>query len=454
MASADRKVADAATALHRKGKLNDARAGYVAYLSETPGDAGIWSNLGALFRSQGHHEQARRAQERAYALKPDDPGIRNNYANILSDLGEYDRSIALRRAALDHDSSHVLHHAMIGRCQRGKGDYRAAIDYLAPKVADYPQEPEIELQLAFAQLGAGLYGAGFRSYRARWRSDEMTPRKIDVPAWQDGDTVAGKTLLVLPEQGFGDAIHFARFVPVLAQKGAKLHFVAEKPVARLLSDLDGADWVGASVPDLSSYDAWMNLMDMPMAVFGPDERGTPPPPTRLAVPKESRARARAIAAPFQDRFKVGVVWSGSATYNGNAFRSFSHRAYLPLADIAGVQLFSLYKGPALAEFHGDGSAAFMVDTASTDRDFADCAATMLEMDLVITSDTATAHIAGSLGIPVWTILHWDPFWVFAHAGETTPWYPSMRLFRQVRPLDWLEVFDRVEQALREKVEGL
>lgn len=148
-----------------------------------------------------------------------------------------------------------------------------------------------------------------------------------------------------------------------------------------------------------------------------------------------------------------MVWSGSVTYKGNAFRSFSHRAYLPLADMAGVQLFSLYKGPSLAEFHADGSAAYLVDTASTDRDFADCAATMLEMDLVITSDTATAHIAGSLGIPVWTILHWDPFWVYTHAGETTPWYPSMRLFRQDRPLDWSGVFGRVEQALRTTVKG-
>jgi hypothetical protein len=453
VAPKDRKAADAATALHRNGKLDEARAGYVAYLDQNPTDASIWSNLGALFRSQGLHEQARRAQERAHALSPDDPGIRNNYANILSDLGDYDRSIALRRAALAQDATHLMHHAMIGRCERGKGDYRAAIDYLAPKVAEYPQEPEIELQLAFAQLGAGLYGPAFRSYRARWRCDEMTPRKIDLPAWQDGDSLTGKTVLVLPEQGFGDAILFARFVPVLAQKGARIHFLAEKPVARLLSELDGAAWVGTSVSDLSPYDAWMNLMDMPMAVFAPDEPGKPPPPTRLTIPEESRDRARAIAAPYSDRFKVGVVWSGSATYKGNAFRSFSHRAYLPLADIAGVQLFSLYKGPSLTEFHGDGSSAYMVDTASTDRDFADCAATMLEMDLVITSDTATAHIAGSLGIPVWTILHWDPFWVYTHAGEATPWYPSMRLFRQESPLDWSGVFARVEQALRRTVKG-
>jgi len=107
----------------------------------------------------------------------------------------------------------------------------------------------------------------------------------------------------------------------------------------------------------------------------------------------------------------------------------------------------------LQDLHSDGSSAFILDAAGTDRDFADCAAMMQEMDLVITSDTATAHIAGSLGLPTWVILHWDPFWVYTHAGETTPWYPSMRLFRQDRPLDWDGVFAKVEKALRKRVTG-
>jgi hypothetical protein len=152
-------------------------------------------------------------------------------------------------------------------------------------------------------------------------------------------------------------------------------------------------------------------------------------------------------------FKVGVVWSGSSTYKGNVFRSFTHREFLPMANVPNVQLFSLYKGPFLDAFHKDGSAALIIDAAGTDRDFADCAATMREMDLIITSDTATAHIAGSLGIPVWVMLHWDAFWVYRHTGDTTQWYPSMRLFRQNKPQDWTSVFDAAHAALIEKVGG-
>lgn len=133
------------------------------------------------------------------------------------------------------------------------------------------------------------------------------------------------------------------------------------------------------------------------------------------------------------------------------FRSFSHRDFLPMTELPGVQLFSLYKGPYLEAYEKDGSSAFILDTASSDRDFADCAATMGEMDLIITSDTVSAHLAGSLGVPVWTVLHWDAFWVWRHAGESTHWYPGMRLFRQHRPMDWTGVMEDVKAALTDHV---
>ncbi|NCW68311.1 MAG: hypothetical protein EBV86_07020 [Marivivens sp.] len=174
-------------------------------------------------------------------------------------------------------------------------------------------------------------------------------------------------------------------------------------------------------------------------------------PTELSIPEDSRVRARAITAPYRDRFKVGIVWTGSVTYKANAFRSFSHTDFLPLTDLKNVQLFSLYKGPMIDAFYADGSAGLIVDAASSDRDFADCAATMEEMDLIISSDTATAHIAGSLGLPTWVVLHSDAFWVYRHIGDTTPWYPTMRLFRQHQALKWDEVMGRVRVELERKV---
>lgn len=439
-----------ASAAHRANKTAEARALYMQYLTHRPDDGGIWSNVGALLRSQQQHTLALRAQERAFALSPDAPGLRNNLANILSDIGHYERSIALREDILARAPQDKSQRSMIGRCLRGLGRYSDAIAYLKAAEIDHPDDGEIKLQRAFAELGEGRYGEAFRTYDARWQSEEMSPRKIDLPQWDGGD-LTGKTVLVLPEQGFGDAVLFTRFLPALRAHCARVLFLAERPLARLFDGLEGADWVGTEVPASEKVDCWINLMDMPLLVFGADNSGDIPAVTRLNIPEDSANRAAGIAAPHKGKFKIGVVWSGSATYKGNSFRSFSHRQFHPLIDIPDVQLFSLYKGPFLDAFVADGTSMLIQDTASTDRDFADCAATMQQMDLIITSDTATAHIAGSLGLPTWVILHWDPFWVFRHIGDTTQWYPSMQLYRQPAALDWDSVFANVETDLCKRV---
>jgi len=438
---------------HKSGQYDEALAGYARYLARYPDDAGIWTNLGALYRATSRHDMAKIAQARAYALDPDDTGVMNNFANILSDLGDYERSIELRQASLKGDPSHVMHHAMIGRCYRGMGRYEDAIKYLKPKLVDHPEEPEIGLQLAFAQLGAQQYGAAFRSYDARWQTGELELPKVPFTRWTEGTSVKGKTLLILPEQGFGDMVLLARFIPLVAKLGAKVRLVAKKPLLRLLEGIEGLDWIGDAASTKDDVDLWITLMDLPKLVYDADEAGAVPPPTQLNVPADSADRARVMTAQHQGMFKVGVVWSGSATYKGNNFRSFTHREFLPMAEVPGVQLFSLYKGPFLEAYEQDGSAALMLDMGSSDRDFADCAAMMKEMDLVITSDTATAHIAGSLGVPVWVMLHWDSFWVYRHDGDTTPWYPSMRLYRQSKPLDWGSAFDAALAALKKKVKA-
>lgn len=437
-------------ALHREGKLEEAAGLYATYLKHAPNDAGMWSNLGVLYRATGRHEHALRAQKRAFAIAPNEIGFRNNLANILSDLGQYAASMEHRQWVLDREPDNLNHIAMIGRCLRGMGDYAAAIDYLIPQIDAHPDDTELRMQLAFAQLGAGDYAQAFETYKARWHAGELKPRDLPFPEWQ-GEPLAGKTVLVMPEQGFGDAVLFARFIPVLKDMGATVHCMVERPLAVVLDGLDGADWTGQGVPKDAPIDYYINMMDLAGLHFA--KTTDVPTPTRLHVPSDSIDRAARIVAPFDNVLKVGVVWTGSVTYKGNAFRSFSHTDFMPLTDIDGVQLFSLYKGPLLEPYFADGTAAFIVDAGSDERGFADTAATMQAMDLIITSDTATAHIAGSLGVPTWTILHWDPFWVWTHAGDTTPWYPNMTLYRQKTPLLWADVMEEVRGALNQYVEN-
>ena len=430
--------------LHKAGNLAEAKAAYAAFLSQVPGDAGAWSNLGALLRGNGQHDLSLAAQERAYALTPDDQGVMNNMANILSDLGLYERSITLRRRVLARAPGDAMQKAMIGKSLRAQGKYAEAIAWLEKCIPEHPEFHEMRIQLALAELADRRYAQGFRTYDIRWQTGELTPRKISQPKW-DGGSLEGKSILVMPEQGFGDAVTFARFIPVLRRYNpARILLFCEKPLLRLFKDVEGPDWIGNDTPP-GGFDVWTNMMDLPPLHF--DESAAIPAPTRLHVPDDSRARARAIVAPFRDRFKVGVAWCGSVTYRGNAFRSFSHTQFHGLMDIPGLQMFSLYKGPELKAFQDDGSNSFIVDAAGTDRDFADCAAMMQEMDLVITSCTAICHVAGSLAVPTWTLLHWDAFWLWQHEGAQTPWYPQMRLIRQSRPRDWDGVFGKVRQRL-------
>lgn len=436
---------DRALAAHQAGRREEAQGLYAEALARDPRDAGAWTNLGALFRSTGRHDMALRAQERAHALDPAAPGVRNNLANILQDTGDSERSLALRRGLMREAPSDPMHVAMAGKALRTLGRLDEGIRLLEEGRRRFPGFPEMTIQLALTQLMAGDYAAGFGNYAARWLTGELTPRKLDAPRWA-GDDLAGRTVLVLPEQGFGDALCFARFLPTLRRYGeGRVAMLAERPLLRLLGAAEGADWVGVAAPP-GGFHLYADMMDLPLLHFA--SGGAVPPPTRLAVPEDSRARARAMLAPFAGRLKVGVVWCGSVTYRGNAFRSFPHRHFHDLLDLPGLQMVSLYKGPETEAFRQDGTAAFIPDWGTQDRDFADCAALMEGLDLVLTSDTVTAHLAGSLGVPTWCLLHWDSFWLWGPEGETTPWYPSLRLLRQPSPRDWPAVFARVRGDLQ------
>lgn len=450
MATGLKDIKAKATAAHQKGDRAAAARLYASYLARAPKDAGAWSNLGALHRSEGRHDLALLAHKRAIALAPNEPGFKINYANVLSDTGDYAASIALRREVLELRPDDPDQLAMVGRCLRGQGAYADAIAHLSEARAILPDDAEIRLQLAFAQLGQGDYGEAFQNYRARWELGELKPRRLQSPEW-DGGPLRGRKLLVLPEQGFGDFILFSRFLGRLSDLDGEVFVLVEAPLQRLMRPMPNVTFVDGKAAAEIGIDVWMNAIDLAQAHF--EEDAEVPPPAQLQVPDEARARARQRIEPHRDLFRIGVVWSGSVTYKGNAFRSFSHRQFLPLAEVPGVQLFSLYKGPLLEQFHEDAIEPLIIDLGRSDSDFADCAANMLEMDLIVTSDTATAHIAGSLGLDVWTVLHWDPFWVWRHDGARTAWYPSMRLFRQPRPGDWAGAFDKVVSEVKGIVEA-
>lgn len=430
---------------HMAGDRAAARPLYEAYLGSVPVDATMWTNLGALLRADGMPDMALRAQKRAFAIEPAADTIRNNLANILADTGDATEALALRRGLLAEKPDDPNLKAMVGKVLRTLRRHDEGIKLLKEAQAAHPDYVEIVIQLALTQLAGGHYAEGFKNFERRWETDELTPRNMTEPKW-DGGSLEGKSIMVLPEQGFGDCLAMTRFLPALrAYNPARVMLAVERPLHRLFEGLAGVDWIGSSLDDGDSFDVWTNIMDLPTLHFQ-DTAQVPAPPA-LNVPQASRDRADQILAPYARTLNIGVVWTGSLTYRGNAVRSFEHTEYHRLMDVPGVQLFSLYKGPKLEAFHADGTGHFILDTGATESDFGDTAAMMQKLDLVVTSDTATAHLAGTLGVPVWTLLHWDAFWMWQLENDSSPWYPSMRLFRQEVPRDWSHPFEKIRQAI-------
>lgn len=438
----------AAFAAHGKGDVDTARQLYYRALLELPEDPQIWTNLGALFRRQKMLFQSFRAQKRAYELEPENKPTLFNYANILDDVGQHENAIVLRQKMLEAAPEEVDTHLMLIRTLRLARHWEAADKAVVQALKRFPGDPDILFFRSVNLLTQGQYAKGFLHYLSRFETDQIDLPTDQIKRWR-GDSLDGKRVLVLPEQGFGDMVNFCRFLPHLKSKGATVHVKSRPALHRLLQRVEGADAVVTETSPGAHYDYWTSPLDIPVDYF--HSSNVVPKPIRLSIPEAARKRARTFTRAHRGKFRIGCVWAGSEGNDRNTMRSFSHQNFLPLAKIPGIQMFSLYKGPRLQSYFEDGTAAFVLDTASTDQDLADCAAMIAEMDLIITADTVTAHIAGSLGVEVWNLLHWEPFWLYGVSGDKTDWYPSMTLIRQTRPNDWNDVFRTVEHTVMERV---
>ncbi|MBK0398438.1 hypothetical protein H0I76_04495 [Limibaculum sp. M0105] len=429
--------------LHRSGKLDEAGAVYRRLLAGAPGNAQVWTNFGALLRRMGRLGPAIAAHRRALALDPGLVGARVNLANALADDAQCAEAEALRRELIAEAPRDPVRLRDLAAVLRAQWRQEEAIALVDGAEQEGWADDTCRLQRGLAQLMLGYWRDGFADFECRYADGEVSlPADVPWPRWQ-GEAIAGKRLLVLPEQGFGDAIVMSRFLPALCAMGAEVTMLVKPPLRRLFAGLAGIRLTDAARRS-DDYDFYTPNMSLPHLV---GMAGGIPPAPPLAIPSDSRARARALVAPFGLAFRIGVVWTGSTTFKGNHLRSTGPESFLGLAGVPGVQLFSLYKGPAHEAFLASGMAGLIVDACGADRDFADSAAVMDEMDLMITTDTAVVHVAASLGKPVWNLLSHEGFWLYGK-GETTPWYPSMRLWRQQQPGDWDELFARVEAALR------
>ncbi len=418
-----------------------------AALLANPCDAGAWSTLGVLLRRSGKLNEAIACHRRALEHAPGNSSIWTNLGNALTEADRPAEAVAAQEEALrwEPQNPRLMFNAVVSL--RKAGRFAEALAMIDRAMALAP-DPSLRWERALTRLQIGDYVHGFLDYEARRLLPSYNGRTATLPAW-NGEPLTGRTVFLSSEQGFGDALLMARYLPLVKACGGRVLYEGHAELRRVLSGLGIDEYRSWGSPACGDVEA--SQMDLPR-LFGTTP-ATIPPPARLALPEESRRKAsQLLGAPETGTVRVGIVWSGRVTFADNARRATGLAPFLRFAEVPGVRLYSLQKGPPEAELADMGPAQRLVVPLGPHlEDFADTAAMLERLDLVIMTDSSVAHLAGALGKPVWNLVQHVPYWIYGFTGEWTPWYPSMRLFRQGGDLDWRPVFDRAAEALRDEV---
>jgi hypothetical protein len=407
------------------------------------------SHAERLLFEQKRLEDATHAAEQALKLKPDCAAAHQVVGLALSELGEAEEAIVRLNKALVLQPDLVRSHSGLGLCHYHKGDLESARRHLDRALCLQADYPFAHLIRALVWLKQGRFREGWVEYEWRWNCGLLQRPQMPRPHW-DGSALEGRSILIDTEQGLGDVLQFIRFLPLLKRQGARIVLVVTQnvlhPLLRQLPSVDEWFPVGESRP--ISFDVSCPLLSVP-GLLGIDEAGIPRTVPYLAVEQERVERWRSIVGELPG-FKVGIAWQGNPEFRADRFRSIALSRFAALAEVPGVTLVSLQKGPGEDQIEPNRDRLPLHVFADLDRDgaFLDTAAVIGHLDLVIAADTAVGHLAGALGRPVWVLLSTGCDWRWLENRADSPWYPTMRLFRQKVPGDWMAVFQEVAAELK------
>jgi tetratricopeptide (TPR) repeat protein len=382
-----------------------------------PDIADICNELGEVHRRFGRHEEALAWFEKALDVRPEFALARSNKASALASLHRFDEALAIY----------------------------AALTPIDPHAAEW--------NAARLQLLLGNFEAGWVGREARWKVPGLQIARYNFsrPMWLGKEPLAGKTILIYQDEGLGDAIQFARYVPILAAQGATVILMVDDALVSLLSKLPGAArCIPRSVNQVLAFDTYCAITSLPLA-FGTSLATIPRATPYLPTPDEARTRTWEQRLGPRQRLRVGLVWSGNANQSEDHTRSIPLSTLLPLLELDAT-FVSLQKDPRPADRDLLGRTR-IIDLTAHLTDFADTAALVSSLDLVISVCTSTAHLAGALACPTWVLLSYTPDWRWLLDREDSPWYRTVRLFRQDQRRDYAGVIERVRSQLIEHIEA-
>jgi tetratricopeptide (TPR) repeat protein len=425
-----------AGALQAQGQLEEAQACCERALTLRPKRVESHIGLGFVLRAQGRLEEAVVRYRRALALAPDRPETHNNLGVALVELGRLDEAITHHERALAVQPAGAEMHYNLGSALQRQGRYAEALACYERALALKPDYARAHLNRSLVLLLTGNLDEGWPEYKWRFAVNGYY-RNFDRPLWS-GKPLLGQRILVHAEQGFGDTIQFIRFVPAIAERGGSVVLEVPPSLVRLARTVAGADQVVAAGDPLPAFDCHCPLLSLPR-VLKTNLATIPNAVPYLSVPVETSAvwAERVATAPG---LRVGIVWAG--TTQG----AIDLQLLQPLWEVTGISWFSLQVGaasPGLSSLDG----VKIVDLAPWLTDFAETAAAIRHLDLVISVDTSVAHLAGALGRQIWVLLPHVPDWRWLLDRDDSPWYPTARLFRRRKAGDWPDMAHAVAEAL-------
>ncbi|HWE74152.1 MAG TPA: tetratricopeptide repeat protein [Stellaceae bacterium] len=465
--------------LLQKGESAQAQRALERALEATPDYAGAWFNLGNVLAARDEHAKAVEHYRRTLTLDPHHIDALNNLGAALGELGENVEAASCYQRVLALQPANAAAHSNFGRVLAQRDELDAAIGHFREAIALQPHAIDAHINLGNVLLEQGDAPAAHQSYERalaldpahesahwndglallvqgdlaegfrRWRYNVAAAKRFGAPEWR-GEALNGAAILIHAEQGFGDAIHFARYIPMVAARGGRVIFEAPVELHRVFATIDGIDEIVAFGDRLPEF-AWQcPLLSLPLA-FGTTLRNVPDTVPYLTADAESvEFWQRRMAGPA---LKVGLVWAGRPEHKRDRHRSMALAELAPLAAIPNVAFYALQKGAAVGEAEHAPEGMRLEILSPLLGDFADTAAAIMALDLVITVDTSVAHLAGALGKPVWILNAYSPDWRWLEHRSDSPWYPTAELFRQDASRRWAPVVNDVAAELRALASG-
>jgi Tfp pilus assembly protein PilF len=426
-------------ALHDGGKFAEAEALLHAAIARDPGNSDLRNARGVMFAAMGRHLDALWCYRDAIAYNPAGAGIWTNLGNTLTKLKHLKSAVACHQRALAlSDGKEPLFYQNLGTALAEAGLHGDAVASFSRAIELDPGRLMAKWDRSRSYLYLGNYRRAWPDYEARRFTGQLPPKKLPGEAWA-GQPYAGKRLVLVVEQGFGDTLWVARYLPRVKALGGELVMECQKELIPLIATMGVVDRFVLRDHPLPEAEYYCYHCSLP-SLFTQDFASIPAAPV-FSPPRDRIGKFAPLLAKADQRLKVGIVWSGSVTFKRNQERAQSLLRFFQGFALPGVQLFSLQKGPPERELRSLPRGGPIIDLSPMIDDFADTAAAIGQLDLIIMTDSAVAHLAGSMGKPVWVLLGHLAHWLWLLDRTDSPWYPSLRLFRPRADGDWDYVFD-------------